>query len=73
MCHLIVTTYQTYGGTIVVMDRITATACLFDNRNRDAVVITTTATAVIFFNNRVYFKKFVSKKKFILPILKFEL
>ena len=60
------------------MDRITAnaTACWFDNRNhnRDAAVstTTTTATAVIFFNNRPYFKKFVFKKKFILPILKFE-
>ena len=32
-----------------------------------------TATAVIFFNNRVYSKKFVSKKKFILPILKIKL
>ena len=46
---------------------------LFHNRNRDAVVNTTTATAVIFFNNRVYFMKFLFKKKFILPILKFEL
>ena len=43
------------------------------NRNRDAVVSTTTATAVIFFNNRVHFKKFLFKKKFVLPILKFEL
>ena len=35
----------------VVMDRITATGIqphVFDNRNRDAVVSTTTATAVIF-------------------------
>ena len=30
------------------MDRITATACNSDNRNRDAVVNMTTATAVIF-------------------------
>ena len=58
------------------MDRITATAvnrmlvwqpqprcgCEYHNRNRG-----------YFFNNRVYFKKFVFKKKFILPILKFEL
>ena len=51
------------------------TACLFDNRNhnRNAAVSTTTATAVIYFNNRLYFKKFLFKKKFILPILKFEL
>ena len=46
----------------------------FDNLHRDAVVSTTTTTAVIFFfNNRVYLKKNVFKKKFILPILKFEL
>ena len=48
---------------ILVMDRITATAvnpCLFDNRNRHAVVSSTTATAtaVIFFKNRVYFNTF---------------
>ena len=53
------------------MDRITA--CLFDNRNRDVVVNTITATAVILFNNRVYFKIFLFKKNFILPMLKFEL
>ena len=41
--------------------------------NRDAVVSTTTVTAVIFFNNCAYFKKFLFKKKFILPMLKFEL
>ena len=35
-----------------------------NNRNRDAVVSTATATAVIFLNNRVYFKKFLFKKKF---------
>ena len=48
---------------------------MFENRNRncDAVVSTTTATAVIFFNNRVYFDKYLFKKKFILHILKFEL
>ena len=39
-----------YCAFVLVMDRITATACYFDNRNRDAVVKMTTATvtAVIF-------------------------
>ena len=64
------------GSFVLVIDRITATAVNrmlvwqpqprcgseYHNRNR-----------VIFFNNRVYFKKFLFKKKFILPILKFEL
>ena len=49
------------------------TACFFDNHNCDAVVSTITATAVIFFNNRAYFKKLLYKKKFIFPMLKFEL
>ena len=49
-----------------------ATACFY-NRNRNAVVSTTTATVVIYFNNRGYFMKFLFKKKFILPTLKFVL
>ena len=47
-----------------MMDRITATACYFDNRNCDAVENMTTATAVIFFNNREYFKNFLYNKLF---------
>ena len=39
-----------------------------NNRNHD-----TTATAVIFFNKPAYFKKSLSKKKFILPMSKFGL
>ena len=41
----------------------------FDNRD----VVVSTATAVIFFNNGAYFKKFLYEKKFILPVLKFEM
>ena len=41
-----------------------------NNRNYNLDI---TTTAVIFFNNRAYFKKFLFKKKFILPMLKFEL
>ena len=58
---------------VLVMARITATACFFDNRNRDTVVSMTTATTVIFFNNREHFKKLLYKKKFILPMLRFKL
>ena len=40
-----------------------STPHVFDNHNCNAVVSITTVTAVIFFNNRVYFKKFLFKKK----------
>ena len=40
-----------------------STPHVFDNHNCNAVVSITTVTAVILFNNRVYFKKFLFKKK----------
>ena len=62
------------GVSVLVMDRKTATA--YNRiRNCDAVVRMTSATttAIIFFNNRKCFKKFLHQKKFILPMLRFKL
>ena len=71
--HITIYVYTSDGSNNCNRNRrARLTAWLFDNHNRDAFVSTTTATAVIFFSNRVYFKKFLLKKKFILPISKLE-
>ena len=51
----------------LVMDRITATACFFDNRNGDVVVnmTTTTATAVIFSTTANILRNFYTISYFI--------